>query len=602
MKRLLNCVSDCTRSKRPKLYGPLDHKKQNKEMISATHIYHYIMQDPIIDWLKSQNTTNYSSNVYKQNGKFSEFIMNRGIEFESELIKYINYNRIPVISVSKYITPTSLRQTKQLMYKGTPIIHSAPVRNYQAGTQGIIDLLVRSDYLSNLVDENPLSDDESKLSAVKLGKPYHYVVIDIKFSTLPLRSDGLHLLNSGNYPAYKAQCLIYTEAIGLIQGFTAPHAFIMGRRWNYTKKGTTKHNYTCLNKLGKIAYDTIDIEYKQRIKDAIQWIKDVKKYGANWNLHPPSRKELYPNMCIDSKNWNCEKEKIAEEIGELTNIWYVSVKNRNYALEKGITSWRDNKCNSNIMNIHGVRAPIIDAIMDINRQNIDKIRPNVIKNNIYNWKNNANELYVDFETLSDIFTDFNSLPQQPSSDMIFMIGIGWIENNIWKYKNYICTKPTYEEEYRIMDEFIQFITERNHPKIYYWCAESCFWKKAESRQFDIADKAGNTEIKNHITNNWKINDWADLCKLFQNEPIVIKDCFKFNLKSIAKAMKKHGMIYAHIESDCNNGMSAMINAWKSYTNSDQPENSDIMKDIAKYNEFDVRVIWEILTYLRKNHI
>ena len=46
-----------------------------------------------------------------------------------------------------------------------------------------------------------------------------------------------HILNSQKYSAYKAQCLVYTEAVGLIQGYTAPIAFILGRR----NKNTTMY-------------------------------------------------------------------------------------------------------------------------------------------------------------------------------------------------------------------------------------------------------------------------------------------------------------------------------------------------------------------------
>lgn len=602
MKRSSVFVSDNTRSKRPRLSGPVEFKKRNREMISATHLYHYMMRDPLVDWLKltSRRGTRRTPE-YTQAGGFTEFIMNRGVEFESELIKYINDNRIPVVSVSEYITDEGVRRTKELMKKGVPVLHSAPVKNYRTGTQGIIDLLVRSDYMADLVDEEPLSDVERVLSSPTLGKPYHYVVIDIKFSTLPLRSDGLHLLNSGSYPAYKAQCLIYTEAVGLIQGFTAPHAFIMGRRWRYTQGGVINRNYTCLNRLGKISYNSVDSEYKIRIKDAIKWVRDVKLNGSKWSVNPPSRVELYPNMCVDSGRWNKEKEKIADRIGEMTNIWYVGVKHRNTALQRGIRSWRDKSCTASVMELRGVRSQIIDSIMDINRQNVDKIRPALIQNNMYGWKNKCNELYVDFETLSDIFADFDHLPVQACTDMIFMIGVGWEENGEWKHTNFICKKPDYEEEYRIMDEFAQFVADRGHPKIYYWCAESRFWNSAECRQFDLADKNGDIARKDHISDNWKVNEWADLCKLFQTEPIVIKDCFKFGLKPIANAMRKHKMISAHIESNCDNGMTAMVSAWKCYKNSEDPENSDTMKDIAKYNEFDVRVLWEIITYLRENH-
>ena len=114
-------------------------------------------------------------------------------------------------SVSEYITEDSLDETKKLMKQGIPLIHSAPVRNYRNGTQGVIDILIRSDFLSKLVDEPCLTKEEIAMSAPALGKPYHYVVIDIKFSTLPLRADGVHLLNSGSYPAYKAQCLVYLK-------------------------------------------------------------------------------------------------------------------------------------------------------------------------------------------------------------------------------------------------------------------------------------------------------------------------------------------------------------------------------------------------------
>lgn len=612
MKLLKKYVSGHTRSKRPILVGPLKHKrvrrKKIKYIVSATQIYNYMMRDPLVDWLKFRKLHKEKSSRHFRNYLYSkcftDFIMERGVEFESELIKYININLLPIVSISDTITPQSLSKTKELMLKGVPALHSAPVKNIYNNTQGIVDLLVRSDYLSKIVDEEPLTDTEKIIPSPKLGKPYHYIVIDIKYSTLPLRADGKHLLNSGSYPAYKAQCLIYSEAVGCIQGYTAPHAFIMGRRWKYNKGGVINHNYTCLNRLGKIDYNGIDSEFKIRTKEAIKWVRDVKENGSSWSISPPSRIELYPNMCVDSGDeWNKEKREIAEQIGEMTNIWYVGLKHRNSALEKGIKSWHDNRCNTSIMGLRGVRAPIIDAILDINRQNKDKIRPKKIISNIHGWKKvNNNDLYVDFETLSDIFADFNHLPEQYCTDMIFMIGVGYQENDQFKYINFICNSPTYDEEYRIMNEFSQFVAERGYPNIYHWVAESRFWNTASCRQFDLADEEGDMERKIRISDSWNINKWADLSQLFKSEPIVIKDCFKFGLKAVAGAMQKHGMISSIIDSSCDSGLSAMVNAWKAYKNYDNPETSEIMKDISKYNEYDVRVLWEILTYLRNNHL
>lgn len=603
MKRTFE-VSNCTRSKKPKLNIPLTFTRKSRSLISATHLFNYIANDTLVDWLKFKNSSSSMNVVSRSRSRsnsegFTDFIMNKGVLFESELIKYINDNRVPVVSVSNYITKESLLKTKQLMKAGTPLIHSAPVRNNRNGTQGVVDMLVRSDYLNDLIDTQMLNTIEENMASPKLNKPYHYVVVDIKFSTLPLRADGKHLCNSGRYPLYKTQCLVYTEAVGLIQGFTAPHAFIVGRKWSFLKNGVTNSNSSCLDRIGKISYESVDIEYKQRTSEAIQWIKDLKKYGNTWTSNPPSRIELYPNMCVDSMHWNTEKEKIANEIGEMTNLWYVGVKNRNSAIQKGITSWYDTRCTSSSMGINGVRAPIIDAILNINRQDKDKILPYTVKSNLYDWREKCNEIFVDFETFSDIFTDFDNIPTQESTNMIFMIGVGWVDNTgLWNYKSFIAKQANTSEEYRIMNEFIQFLVERNNPKMYHWSAEEHFWTSATNRQLCLVGE----EMKIHILNNWKVdNKWSDLCRLFQKEPIVIKGCFNFGLKNISKAMREHKMISAKIESECNNGKTAMIYAFECYKSSNEPDKSETMKDITKYNEFDVKVLCEILYYLRKHH-
>ena len=204
MKRASNAVSYYTRSIKKVRVDVL--QTPSPIMVSASHLHNFMIDDCLVDWLKFRGRpgTRYSP-AYEQNTGFTEFIMNKGIEFEAELIKYIDSHVFPVVTVSNYITDESCAKTKELMYKGTPIIHSAPVKNPETYTQGVIDLLVRSDFLDRLINESPLLQEEVVVRAPTLNANYHYVVIDIKFSTLPLRADGIHLLNSGHYPAYKAQ-------------------------------------------------------------------------------------------------------------------------------------------------------------------------------------------------------------------------------------------------------------------------------------------------------------------------------------------------------------------------------------------------------------
>ena len=596
-KQIMESVSLYTRSKRPKLYKndlPTNRRLFNT-WISATHTRNYMINDQLVDWLKHNNKR---KNAVNKND-FMEFIMERGIEFENEVVKYIR-KKHDVTFVSTYITDESVKKTISLMKEGVNIIHSAPVKNFKNNTKGVIDLLVRSDYLNNLIEECPLLPEETTIKASNLNGKYHYVVIDIKFSTLPLKSDGRHILNSGSYPAYKAQLFIYTEAINEIQGYMSNYAYILGRRWRYTQKNINYSNFSCMNKIGVIDYKTVDKEYIDKTKKAINWVRDVKQNGHKWSVSPPSRNELYPNMCKDSGKWQKEKAKIAEDLGEITNIWYCGVKNRDIGLKNNIKNWKDPNCNSSNIGIKGVRATIIDQILNINRQDDIKILPEKIIKNLFDWRLVSNEIFVDFETITDIFSSFSELPKQKSSDMIFMIGVYYKNNKKeWSYKNFICKKPTYEEEYRIMDEFNSFITSQKNPKIWYWCAENKFWKRSENRQYDLS--LHNKKQTKNIVDNWKVHNWTDMCELFKQEPIIIKDCFKFGLKSVSSAMKKHGFIETQIDSECNSGMSAMVLANNCYKTNPKPEKSDIMKDISVYNKFDCKVLYEMLNYLRNNH-
>jgi hypothetical protein len=572
-----------TRSKRPNLLSPYNPPPRQFFWVSGTDVRNYMLRDTLVDWLKLTKKRAKKHNT-SPTEPFSDFIIQRGRDFEDRIVEYLHKNKIPITTVSDKITDKTCDNVVKLMKSGIPIIHSAPFKHGKTHIRGVIDFLVRSDFLHVFTGENPLPENLRSLKAPNLNGQYHYVVIDVKFSTLPLRSDGIHLLNSGSYSAYKSQLWIYTKGIGEIQGYTSQYAYILGRRYRYISKGEVFSSLNCLDKLGVIDYNGVDMEYMDKTTDAINWLKDLRKHGQTWNINPPSRAELYPNMCIDSGVWNVDKQEIANRLGDITQIWYCGIKNREKAIRQGITSWRDPKCCSKTIGMNGTRANIVDKIININRQDRDKIRPKVIKTNLYKWKKHCNEIFVDFETFADIFASFDNLPSQWKTDTIFMIGIWYKNKETWCYKNFIADKATKEEEYKIMDKFVQFVQKRGKPKLWYWHADKGLWERAVNRQ--------NNKLS-------ILDNWADLCQVFREEPIVIKDCFKFGLKEIANAMRKHGMISTCIESSCHSGMDASVMAWNIYQNSENPVEDQRMQDIAKYNQFDVKVIWEILEYLRK---
>ena len=313
-----------TRSNNIKKYYKLNNnyikrrRKNNNLWVAATHTRNYMMNDPIVDWIRIVKHKNKKQANFTV---FNKFIMDKGIEFENKIVKFINDNIYPVVTVventKNACTDTNFDKTIKYMKDGVPILHSAPVKT-KNNTGGVIDLLVRSDYINKLVNIDAISEAETQIHAPLLNSDFHYVVIDVKFSTIPLRADGIHILNSDSYPAYKTQIYIYTQAVGEIQGYESRYGFIMGRRWKYTSKDIKYKEYSCLDKLGVIDYETIDKDYKEKTQKAIQWVRDVKNEGINWQINPPTRKELYPNMSVDSGVWNNEKRKIAKNIGEIT--------------------------------------------------------------------------------------------------------------------------------------------------------------------------------------------------------------------------------------------------------------------------------------------
>ena len=552
-----------------------EYKKQryDDDYINITEIYNYMHDDCILDWLQ----TKYDNN---ERNLFKEHMNMKGNSFEFKVIDFIKNNINHVVYVSNRITPDTVKQTENMIKSGVPIIYSAPVVNDENKTKGIIDLLVRSDFI-NLISEDIILDD----CDITQSDNHVYYVIDIKFARLMLCSDGEHIMNCDSFPYHKAQTYLYTKAVSIIQGVEVPYAFIIGNGYKYKTFGIISETNSCLERLGKISFDERDSFIIRKTKKALQWLHDVRQYGKEWTTNPPSRLELYPNMNIDSGIWNEHKKRIAREISEITSVYQLGMKHRMKAFANGIRDWKDERLTSELVGIKGKRGEHIDKILRINRDESDSIiLPEKINNNMYDWKTiDENDLFVDFETFGSVFSDFNSLPSYKSSSMIFMIGVGRIIKGKWTYEEFTCTSTTEEEELRIITEFNEYILKQNNPRLFYWSAEYNLWTQALDR---------------HSNLEWSYEYvWCDILKIFTEEQIVIKGAFSYGLKVIVSAMKKHQLIETELESDCKNGLDAMVLAWNYYNEKDDK----VMNDIIKYNEFDCKALYDILTYLREHH-
>jgi hypothetical protein len=335
-----------------------------KEYVSATYIRNYLLNDPIIDWLKLYyNTYGYGdcdivSKKLKKNistrctnkkldvNLTTELavLFQKGNEYEENIISALR-ERYPgqVVKISndnKNVVHSDMQITFSCMCKGVPIIEQAPLYNDLNRTWGVADLIIRSDFINRIFEENVIPLDMEKVKAPKLNGNYHYIVIDIKWTTLMLRSNGIHILNSHRFPAYKGQLAIYTAAIGQLQGYTPNKAFILAKAWSSTKCGKKSTGYNSFGKLGEVDFSNFDNQILKRSKEAIKWIRELKYHGHKWCCLPPSRNELRPNMSNkDDASFGLIKKDLAEKQDEITSIWMLGTKHRNIAINKGVVSW-----------------------------------------------------------------------------------------------------------------------------------------------------------------------------------------------------------------------------------------------------------------------
>ena len=640
---------NCPPSSTGRITSPVDFATDytiDEEWVSATATKNYILKDPLIDYLACYYNTivgkrpDLSSKILGAIREripidsapdalvsFSEFLMHQGRKFEKAIyaLLFARFGHHEIIDLGGDTAARShkkFQETIDAMKGGVPIIINAVLHDPETKTYGIADIIVRSDYLRKIIDSAPLTKKEERIGAPLFeGKNYHYRVIDVKFSTLYLRCDGIHLCNPGSIPAFKGQVYVYNQIVAKIQGYDPCVAYILGRRWKYTKNQQVFSHSECFNRLGVVDFAGVDYPYVSRVQQAISWIRDMRAHGEEWDIlsrersttssSPLPREELYPNMKHRNDHpWHDVKELLADDIKDPTSFWMVGPKNRALAHAQGIYEWTDPRCTAEALGITGEkRSRILNAMLTINRETEGPVvQPVVVKNNVHSWKKEKDlEFFVDFETGPDVCPDFAKLPDSSSYSSLTMIGVGYIcpEMDTWIYQDFTVDRMTREEEKRICREFAKYISDKKQVysaekiALYHWSkAEPNIWNTVSERHGALLD------------NFWYdiAEEWSDLLDVFHAEPIVIRGCKSFGLKEISKTLHRHGLIKTiwDKENPCSDGPMAMVMAHRA---SDEAKRRSIsmqdlplLKQIKEYNEVDCKVMADILHYLRQNHL
>lgn len=581
------------------------------DWVSAGRTRHFLADDPLLDWLERHGRAkgfvpDDGIDGFDLRTDFLTFILERGIAFEESVVGLLARLGSVVRIADGWRDTQDLARaeaTFEAMCAGEPLIHQGVLRNPQSRTYGAVDLLIRSDVLECLVP-GTLTPEEQQVNAPALGPHrWHYRVVDVKFTTLQLLKDG-HA--GSDHLKYMAQVWIYNEALGRVQGWTPPASYLLGRRW----ETSSERGSGCLERLARVDHDRVlrsGTSLAQSVADAVAWIRRMRREGATWDVLPvPSVPELYPHARnTQDQPWHRAKASIAASLAELTLLPGMTPARRRAAHARGLRRWDDPRVSATALGLTGSSAHKCDAVLAANRgDGGSPVLPDRITRVSADWRTPAPlELYVDFETVSDLDDDFSALPEAGGQPLIFQIGCGWYEGDAWRFWQCTADRLVPHSEAAIIDAWVGHIESLLAARgLGAGDLRVMHWSPAETSSLD---NAYNSARQRHSGMAWPDVPWFDaLGDVVRAEPVTVRGAFGFGLKPIARAMRVAGLIATTWEDGPADGLGAMVGAWwcdAEAARTGVPMTSlPLMSEIGRYNEVDCRAMAEVIGWLRLN--
>ena len=568
-----------------------------REWVSASSTRNYAIRDPLLDWLDLYGEKNGFRKDdelagYDPRTDFTQFIFSQGHAFERAVVDYLR-----TLSVVEQVGGGDAADSRDLgkaeetfaaMQRGEPVIYQGVVRDAATRTYGSPDMLVRSDVLAELFPDT-VDESEAGAAAPDLDStPWHYVVVDVKFTTLRLLVSG-GVQSGGSTRAYKAQLYIYSRALGRLQGYTPPASYILGRSWRGPVDGVTVRGSTCMERLGRVPHDSTvarGATLEGMTDEAVEWVRRVRVEGMHWSVTPElSVPQLKPNMRNTSDSpWSSAKKEIEAILAG--NPWVEGMDSIAEQAPRGqMGFWAE-----------GEPVPETD---------FSAVSPAKVAAGGDAWRDPGLAFYVDFETVSDLNDDFSLIPERGGANMIFLIGCGHMEGRRWHYRSFLARELSVEAEGEVIDRWGAHMREVRgrlgsegvEPLVFHWSS-------AETRLFETAYDSA---VSRHPDREWPPVRWFDFLEVvMRREPVRIEGAKGLGLKAVARAMKRQRLIDSTWDDASNlDGLGAMVGAFWAANEARRLgvtlDEVDIVQEIVRYNEIDCKVMMEIIAHLRRFH-
>ena len=538
----------------------------------------YINNDPVCDYFQLQTHLNNNMNFEKDtNNYFNKYVNKVSSDFIDDFFNNIINKSIiyyPEITFTKF---NNINQTIQKIYDNIPLIINPILMNDKYKLIVKCDIMIKKKLFIKIFNQiNNISFNSIKNE--------EYLIINIVPEILTFKSGLREISNTYN---------VFYNKCGLYAFNSALRKYINRNNYYFLFGKDYKYNNQLLNKrqcIGLVIFDNI---YREKIHNSLNWLDRLKENKLI--LFPkPSSIELYPNMNNKQSCWENEKKKLSKELKEITLIWRISYEDRNRLISMGITEWDNPYLLNNLYELKDTNTrDIQERIIHMNKYNNLIIEPRNISRDFKDiLKVDDNEFILDIESVLNLETKGSYFNNDIQKDLpnICIIGLIIINNGNFVFKDFTIDDLTIESEKRNINNWLNFISKYDEIKIYHWGhAEKTYLENIHKRFPDI--KLPKMKL-------------IDLLHFFRQEPIIIKDCFNFSLKTIGKNMYKHGLINS-TWSDTDNGLDAMIKFKEICLKKDKNiplKRYNEISEIIEYNKMDCVILKEILEYLRYKYL
>lgn len=527
--------------------------------VTPTKLRPLFQDDPAVVWLEVHGAA-YGFYPEEPTYGLTTILETKGRQFEATWIARVAPEAQQVcLHAGEGRLVERVRQTLDLMRQHVPVIAQAALWWPAAQLYGVPDLLV----LASWVRERLPS------LASYLGGDDYYIVLDLKCTS------GLEK-KTEDRTYYEAQVRLYSYMLGHVQCVMPAHAFIVTRDRLYNPLVVA---------IGSVLNEPLDADLTERHNAYCQ----IAREGHNqrpWLDH-----DIAPHYGRSDERWAAAKRAIMARVagGAVEQMWYVGQEARRKLHAVGITSLElllAADPNSLPKGILRQRAPML-AIMEANRSGRclrgSEAAPPV----------QETEFFVDCEFFSSINIDYErEWPELRGTPMIFMIGVGWIEQGRWHYQDFVAAAETHDAELAMLEAFHRFLHERtegDHAN----CA-LYHWSHAERTQMQTAAERHGLP-SDHVL---RALPWDDLENRCRQHACAVPGAWSYSLKSIVKALTALDPGYdPEYPVDLDKGGAAQVMGWCAYQCPD-PLDSYEMRQLRAYLAADCRATCQVLRWLR----